>query len=746
MKTLKKISLGILGILTLGISVQAQNPCANIPAISANVEKATKVQGLEGSDIILNAPSLGTTYQWVTLSSGSGTYSNIPGETNATLVLNSITPNDAGSYNCLVDGVIEAIDVQVTVFANNALGRKKDSLALVDFFNSSNGPLTVGSWTDKTNWLTSAPIDAWKGVKVQGCRVTEIRLSQNNIIGSIPASFTDLTELRVLDIWGNQLSGTIDLSTMPNLSWVSVAKNNLTDITTNTSDNYYDALAHLNISDNSMTNKTLNIKGMPALNRLHFELTGISTFELHDENKPGNSAYYSNLKYLILNSNNVSGPLDVSAMPVLETVTAHYNQISDFITSSIGHPNLHYVLISNNLFNNKPLDLTRLPVINNIQAENAQISDLLLGLTNQVSRISMASNNLTSFNSVIVAPTIVHLDLGNNNLTQFTVGPVNYPNLDHLAMQNNYNLSGSLDLSNMPNLRYFNANSCDYSSINFGNSSTPQTAIETIYLGSNSITSFNVKNMPALSYVYLVSNGLEHFEYDNPNSIYPTNFAFNLVNNKLDFLDIAPYSSYSLNGLSHSYFNQTKVNSIQTGPATIEVNHAGIPSTTGYQWFIRSGGSATPIPYCNTRVCVLNNPGGASNTYYCEITNSNAAALTLQSHDISLNASPIAPNNGNGLNEASSLNQNIVSSTDSVYPNPIKKGQTFSVKNVAISNNASIKVLFHSMDGKSSVLNSSEIKINGDHIEMPASVKKSGAYIVELIIDGNSSRYRVIVE
>ncbi|UTW67079.1 T9SS type A sorting domain-containing protein [bacterium SCSIO 12643] len=746
MKTLKKISLGILGILTIGISVQAQNPCANIPAISANVEKATKVQGLEGSDIILNAPSSGTSYQWVLYNSSSKTYSNIPGATNATFVLNSITPNDAGLYNCQVDGVMEAIDVQISIFANNALDRKKDSLALVDFFNSSNGPLTMGSWNDKTNWLTSAPIDTWKGITVQGCRVTEIRLSQNNIIGTIPTSFKDLTELRLLDIWDNQLGGTIDISTMPNLTWVSVAKNNLTDITTNTSDNFYDALVHLNISNNNMTNKTLNIKGMPALNRLHFEYTGISTFELHNENKPGNSAYYSNLKYLILNSNNVSGPLDVSAMPILESVTAHYNQISDFITSSIGHPNLHYVLISNNLFNNKPLDLTRLPVINNIQAENAQINDLMIGLTNQVSRISLSGNNLTSFNSVIVAPTIVHLDLGNNNLNQFTVGPVNYPNLDYLRLQNSNGLNGTLDLSNMPNLKYFNANSCNYSSVDFGNTSTPQTTIETIYLGSNSITSFNVKNMPTLSYVYLVSNGLEHFEYDDPNSTYPSNFAFNLVNNKLDFLDIAPYSSYSLNGLSHSYFNQTKVNPIQKGLDTIEVNHAGIPSTTSYQWFIRSGGSATPIPYCNTRVCVLNNPGGVSNTYYCRITNSNATALTIFSNDISLNASPIAPNNGNGLNQASSLNQNVVSSTDLVYPNPIKKGQTFSVKNVAISNNTSIKVLFHSMNGKSSVLNSSEIKINGDHIEIPASVKKSGAYIVELIIDGNSSRYRVIVE
>src|SRR5262245_48443942 len=37
-----------------------------------------------------------------------------------------------------------------------------DSLALVDLYNSTNGP----AWNSRTNWLTSAPVNTWKGVTV----------------------------------------------------------------------------------------------------------------------------------------------------------------------------------------------------------------------------------------------------------------------------------------------------------------------------------------------------------------------------------------------------------------------------------------------------------------------------------------------------------------------------------------------------------------------------------------------------
>lgn len=42
----------------------------------------------------------------------------------------------------------------------NAQINVNDSLALVDLYNSTNGP----NWNDHTNWLTSAPVSTWYGI------------------------------------------------------------------------------------------------------------------------------------------------------------------------------------------------------------------------------------------------------------------------------------------------------------------------------------------------------------------------------------------------------------------------------------------------------------------------------------------------------------------------------------------------------------------------------------------------------
>src|SRR5256885_10631651 len=68
---------------------------------------------------------------------------------------------------------------------------KKDSLALVDLYNNTNGP----NWFDHTNWLTKQPVNTWYGISVSGTKVTAINLSENSLNGSIPASIGNLVNL-----------------------------------------------------------------------------------------------------------------------------------------------------------------------------------------------------------------------------------------------------------------------------------------------------------------------------------------------------------------------------------------------------------------------------------------------------------------------------------------------------------------------------------------------------------------------
>jgi hypothetical protein len=83
--------------------------------------------------------------------------------------------------------------------------RNSDSLALVDFYNSTNG----NNWDNSTNWLSTKPINTWYGVTTSGNRIISISLNNNNLNGIIPQSISNLTELYKLQLSHNQLFGII---------------------------------------------------------------------------------------------------------------------------------------------------------------------------------------------------------------------------------------------------------------------------------------------------------------------------------------------------------------------------------------------------------------------------------------------------------------------------------------------------------------------------------------------------------
>ncbi len=77
-----------------------------------------------------------------------------------------------------------------------------DSLALVDLYNSTNGP----GWFTKTNWLTAAPLGTWTGIIVKYGRVTQVNLGANNLTGNLPASLGNLSGLQILGLINNNLT------------------------------------------------------------------------------------------------------------------------------------------------------------------------------------------------------------------------------------------------------------------------------------------------------------------------------------------------------------------------------------------------------------------------------------------------------------------------------------------------------------------------------------------------------------
>jgi len=71
----------------------------------------------------------------------------------------------------------------------NAQVNVQDSLALVDLYNSTNGP----NWVRNQRWVkNNNPVPTWYGITVTGTRVTAINLPHNNLAGSLPSSIGNL--------------------------------------------------------------------------------------------------------------------------------------------------------------------------------------------------------------------------------------------------------------------------------------------------------------------------------------------------------------------------------------------------------------------------------------------------------------------------------------------------------------------------------------------------------------------------
>ena len=116
-----------------------------------------------------------------------------------------------------------AFSINANVHTAKAQVNVQDSLALVDLYNSTNGP----NWNNHTNWLTSSPVSTWYGITVTNNRVTEIYLFGNNLKGSIPSSLGNLINLTGLHLFGNKLNGSIPFSIgdLTNLTQLSLNNN-----------------------------------------------------------------------------------------------------------------------------------------------------------------------------------------------------------------------------------------------------------------------------------------------------------------------------------------------------------------------------------------------------------------------------------------------------------------------------------------------------------------------------------------
>ena len=81
-----------------------------------------------------------------------------------------------------------------------------DRATLMALYDSTDG----ANWDDSTNWNTTAALDTWRGVTTDSNgRVTGLELTENNLVGTLPAKLGDLSKLKLLYLEKNGLRGTI---------------------------------------------------------------------------------------------------------------------------------------------------------------------------------------------------------------------------------------------------------------------------------------------------------------------------------------------------------------------------------------------------------------------------------------------------------------------------------------------------------------------------------------------------------
>src|SRR6266498_453155 len=225
-------------------------------------------------------------------------------------------------------------NISITV---NAEVNQQDSLALVDLYNSTNGP----NWNNHTNWLTKNPVSTWYGVTIKNKRVTQIVLPMNNLTGSLPSSLSDLISLNHLELQKNQLIGSIpsSLGNLTNLGFIELADNQLSG-------------------------------GIPSS---FGNLTNLGFLELTNNNLsgriPSSLGNLVNLVSLFLGENHFSGniPSSLGNLKQLEYLELEDNQLSGSIPSSIGNfLYLHLDLSNNYLSGSIPSSFNNLSHLSNV--------------------------------------------------------------------------------------------------------------------------------------------------------------------------------------------------------------------------------------------------------------------------------------------------------------------------------------------------------------------------------------------
>lgn len=238
--------------------------------------------------------------------------------------------------------------------------------ALLNLYAQADG----ANWLHDGGWNGAVGTECnWERVtcNLSGTRVTGLDLEDNQLLGTLPPSLSDLSALTSLRLNNNQLSGNL-----PPLSGLT-------------------QLATLNLSNNQFSGAIPSLAGL------------------------------ANLQTLFLNNNQLTGSIpSLSGLVQLTSLNLSSNELTGSIPFLSGSPLLRDVLLSNNQFSGTVPILADLPQLNRLHLSNNQLNGSIpsiFGLS-QLEVLLLDDNQLTgSIPSLASLTQLQYLHLNGNQLS-----------------------------------------------------------------------------------------------------------------------------------------------------------------------------------------------------------------------------------------------------------------------------------------------------------------------------------------
>jgi Leucine-rich repeat (LRR) protein len=247
-----------------------------------------------------------------------------------------------------------------------AVQKSIEQLALEDFFVATNGR----DWKLNFGWTTNISVCQWQGITCNDdWHVIVIDLKNNNIIGTIPASFGNLKHLTAINMNQNAITGQLpkEIFGIETLESMSFQSNNFhgtipEEILT------AKALKTINFYLNNIGGTVPNVTNMPKLvnflfgyNNLHGqlpELTNSSSrlgfFDVRWNNISGTVPKMTSISFEIaIEHNNISGPVKeaLAGLKTVKFLRLNSNRLTgEFAVNPTLSNNLFYLNISDNQF------------------------------------------------------------------------------------------------------------------------------------------------------------------------------------------------------------------------------------------------------------------------------------------------------------------------------------------------------------------------------------------------------------